>query len=216
LRLTSPARLIFGEHNRGLQKPRRIPAIFFVNSESRSFCLKQYVPFAGTYIHPTLDILFFSTDDEKRFWLHSPSFYHISDHPAGKLKFVAIEIEYDKPDTDFSGHLHWIRGLGCPQELIICPAPSRATTSDLLADHYQRISGTIRITGSDGNRSRLVKWPNSIDGELVQQIKPKLVQALQEEKNSRPDFRIPRIRDELYFAYSDPEFWFGLENLSFT
>lgn len=211
------ARLIFGEHNRGLQKPRHIPGIFTVNSESRGFCLEQYISFAGTYIHPTLDILLFSTDDEKRFWLHSPSFYHLPDHPVAKLQRVAIEVEYEKPDTDFSGHLHWMRGLGCPQELIICPAPSREETLHLLADHYRSISGTIRIIGSDGNRAQLVKWPINIEGEAVQQIKPKLLQALREEKMSKGNFQIPAVGDDLYFAYSDPEFWVvGLGSSSYN
>lgn len=210
------AGLIFGEHNRRLQKARRhIPSIFSVNTESRSYCLEQYIPFAGTYIHPTLDTLLFSSEDENRFWLQLPSFYHITDHPAEKLKAVAIEVEYDKPDTDFSGHLHWIRGLGCPQELIICLVRSRGNNSDLL-EFYRHFYGTTRVTGLDDNRSRLVQWPSRIDQELVQQIRPQLIRALEEEKTSRQDFRIPIVCEKLYFAYSDPDSEYSLENLSFA
>jgi len=195
--------LIFGEHNRKSQTDRRrIPSIFAGNSESRNYCLEQYIPFAGTYIHPTLDTLLFSSDDENRFWLDLPSFSRIDHQPAGKVKVVAIEVEYEHPEnTDFRGHLHWIRGLGCPQELVICLAPSRESSAALF-EHYQRIYGTSQINGLDGNRSRLVKWPGNIDTEKVQQIRPNLVQALQEEKISRPDFKIPIVRQELYFAYS--------------
>jgi hypothetical protein len=188
--------------------------MFTVNNESRNLCLEQYVPFAGTYIHPTLDVLLFSIDDEKKFRLYSPSFHHIQDHPARKLNTIAIEVDYNQQDLDFSGHLYWIRGLGCPQKLIICPAPLYKETSELLAEHYQRISGTSRITGSDGNRSQLVKWPHDIDRGSVQRIKPKLMQALQGEKISKPDFQIPMLDNELHFVYSDPDFYFKLGNLS--
>jgi len=190
----------------GLRKPRKLPAIFAVNTESREFCLEQYVPFAGTYIHPTRDILFFSAEDENRFWLAAPSFYHITDHPLRKLRAVAIEVEYDKPNSDFSGHMHWIRGLGAPKELIICPTPSSRSTLDLLADHYLQMSGAVRIMNSAGNITELVQWPDGVDQESVQKIKPKLMRALQEEKDAQTNFQIPWVGEQLYFAYSDP-FW---------
>jgi hypothetical protein len=198
------ARLIFGEHNGEMQKTRPIPAIFSGNGESRSFCLEQYVPFAKTYIHPTHDILFFSNEDEKKFWLYYPSFYHIPDHPLDRVRSVAIEVEYETL-KDFGGHLHWLRGLGSPQELIICLAPS-FQTSVLLADHYLRTFGTRRVMDSS-NRAQLVRWPGDIDQELVHRVRTRLIQALQEEKNTFPDFRVPVVRGELYFAYFDPEYW---------
>lgn len=186
-------------------KTRAIPPIFSVNAESRASCLEQYVPFARTYIHSTLDILFFSNDDEQKFWLYYPSFYHIPDYPLSKLKSVAIEVEYEST-KDFGGHLHCLRGLGCPQELIICLAPN-PNTSIILADHYQRLFGTRRVIGDSGNRAQLVRWPEELCDDRVKLIRPSLIQALQEEKNSCPDFRVPVVREELYFAYFDPEYW---------
>lgn len=194
--------LIFGKHNTRSQKVRRrIPSIFAVNGESRSYCLEQYVPFAGTYIHPTLDTLLFSSDDEKSFWLELPSFYHITDHPLARLKAIAIEVEYDRAETDFRGLLHWIRGLGCPQELILCLF-SRGSSSGLFM-HYLRTYGTTRITGPGGDMSRLVKWPSNFGGPLVQQVRLKLIRTLQEERNIQADFEIPAVCEQLYFAYSE-------------
>lgn len=200
------ARLIFGEHNSELQKTRPFPAIFLVNGESRSFCLEQYVPFARTYIHTSRDTLFISIEDEQRFWLYYPSFFHMPNHPIGQLGVVAIEIEYEKANKDFDGHIHWLRGLGCPKELIICLAPSTPITSARLVEHYQNTFGTTRVTDSN-NKAQLVRWPKDVDEVLVQRIKPRLIRALQEEKIMNPEFRVPEVRDKLYFAYSDPEFW---------
>jgi len=206
---SSTAKLLFGEHNGGLgmRKRRHLPVIFRVNGESRAYCVEQYVPFANTFIHPTLDILFFSNDDEKRFLMYAPSFHHIPNHPVAKLQTVAIETEYGNRAGDFGGHLTWLSGLGCPTELIICPVSQNRGTMDVLAEQYLILSQSFESIDSEsesesGNKTHLMKWPSSVDSDLVEEIKPKLYKSLQDEMRTVADFKAPKLAEGLFFANS--------------
>jgi len=197
------AKLLFGEHNGGLdmRKRRLLPVIFRVNGESRAYCLEQYVPFANTYIHPKLDILFFSNDDEKRFLMYAPSFHHIPNHPVAKLQTVAIETEYGNRAGDFGGHLTWMSGLGCPTELVICLFSDNRSTMDMLAEQYLINSQSSEsIDSESGNKTHLMQWPSKVDANLIEEIKPKLLKSLQDEMKMAADFKAPKLAEGLFFA----------------
>jgi hypothetical protein len=184
-----------------MRRRRPLPVIFGVNGESRAYCLEQYVPFANTYIHPKLDILFFSNDDEKRFLMYAPSFHHIPNHPVAKLQTVAIETEYGNRAGDFGGHLTWMSGLGCPKELIICPVSNNRRTMDMLAEQYLVQSQSSESSDSEsGNKTHLMQWPSEVDADWVEEIKPTLLRSLQEEMRMSASFKAPKLVEGLFFA----------------
>jgi hypothetical protein len=168
--------------------------------------MQLYIPFANTFIHPKLDILFFPRADANKFLLISPSFYKIQDHPVSKLRTVAVEVEYfgNSWDIDFSDHLYWMRALGCPQELVICPVTTRRDNNpmELLAEQYLIESEDIM---DDGNKTHLMEWPSDVDGHLVREIKPKLRMFLKEESNMTVGFRVPKLAQKLFYANTN--FW---------
>jgi len=172
------ASLLFGEHNRGLdiRKHRSLPVAFWVNGESRVFCLEQYVAFANTFVHPMLDKLFFSREDANRFLLIQPSFHNIPNHPVNQLGTVVVEVAYGNiGDIDFSDHIYWMRGVGCPKELIVCPVATRRDSNPMeqLQWRYLRHAESSGfVDKSSGNKTHLMEWPDEVDGNSVRSLKP--------------------------------------------
>lgn len=62
------------------------------------------------------------------------------------------------------------------------------------------------MPNTDGNRTHLVKWPSKNNDEaewFYEHIKAPLLKDLQEERERNPEFDIPKIGEEIYFAHSD-------------
>jgi hypothetical protein len=95
------------------------PVLFSVCHESRSVCLLEYIPFAYTYLHPSLDSLYISRKAASRLFINAFRQGGIARAPLYPLSMVErIVIEFDGSDL---------------------PSRIRSSTSSLVFNTYCRV-----------------------------------------------------------------------------
>lgn len=169
--------------------------LFAVNVESREFCLEQYVPFANSYVHPKLDLLYIS-------WLNSdlafprPKFYPIQNQPLSKFPTIAITIQHNNRSQERFGSLvSVLHHLGSPQGVTLCLVGPKSSNL---------FSTTQGFSISNGNMVVLLDWANKVDENMSQEVRSHVMRALEAEKIASPEFNIPVLNKRLYYIFSEP------------
>lgn len=107
------------------------PALFAVCHESRIFCLSEYIPFAYSYLHPSLDTLYISRKAATRLFVNS--FRDLGTiraplYPMALIDRMIIELNVgDLPrvlrpsssSVEFNTYVHAIEMFGPPKELLV-------------------------------------------------------------------------------------------------
>jgi hypothetical protein len=169
--------------------------LFAVNVESREFCLEQYIPFANTYVHPKLDLIYIS-------WLNAdlvtprPKFYPIQDQPLRKLHTIAMTIQRGPRSPErFGAFVSCLRCLGSPQEIQLCLVGPKLPSL---------FSTTAGFSISNGNMVVLLDWANKVEENMSQEVRSHVMRALEAEDAAAPGFSIPAISKRLYYVFSGP------------
>ncbi|KAF8859663.1 hypothetical protein BDZ45DRAFT_742236 [Acephala macrosclerotiorum] len=195
---------------------RKRPVLFSVNVESRELCLEQYVLFANTYIHSTLDVLFIS-------WHHvvirrptfRGTFTPIEGQPLERFHNVVVTAAQNRQfDQRFGALIECLKSLGSPREITL------GLNGPKLPQMFSDIRGFSTATG---HQVIVLTWLNDKEDtapeEPVQdQPKPKpkpktlseeVVNAMhlereRIEREGAPDFNFPNIKEGALFIYSGP------------
>lgn len=159
------------------------------------------MPFAGTFIHPTLDLLYIS-------WHWSdpnvpapagiqPKFVLIDGKPFDKLHTVAMTLARNNKygEGRFGAFVSCLRALGTPQELLLCLVGPR-----LPSLHSTKTGLSI----SNGNRVVLLDWPNKVEEHMGDTVCRDVIEALEAQQAITPDFKVPKVDKRLHYMYSGP------------
>lgn len=166
--------------------------------ESREFCLEQYVPFANTFVHPTLDLIYISWAQNQALSAATPSskFYPVYNQPLNKFKTVAMTIgRSTKFDRRFGAFTSCLVNLGVPQELLLCLVGPKKPSL------YSNTSG---FSISTGNHVVLLDWGNKTEESMSDSVRSYVSSALAEQKEKTPGFKVPELSKRLYYIYSGP------------
>ncbi|KAN0102963.1 hypothetical protein V8E51_011276 [Hyaloscypha variabilis] len=174
---------------------RQLPVLFAVNIESREFCLKEYILFANTYLHPKLDLLYIS-------WLNAdlitprPKFYAIQDQPLLKFHSIAMTIQRSSRSQErFGAFVNCLRQLGTPKEIQLCLVGPKLPSL---------FSTTTGFSITNGNMVVLLDWANKVEENMSQEVRSHVMRALEAEQAAAPGFRIPALSTRLYYMFSGP------------
>ena len=169
--------------------------LFAVNVESREFCLEQYVPFANTYVHPKLDLLYIS-------WLNAdltnprPKFLAIQGQPLSKFHTIALTIQRSTRSHErFGAFVSCLRHLGTPKEIQLCLVGPKLPSL---------FSTTTGFSMSNGNLVVLLDWANKVEENMSQEVRSHVMRALEAEEAAAPGFGIPALSTRLYYIFSGP------------
>jgi hypothetical protein len=179
----------------GKENRRQLPVLFAVNVESREFCLEQYVPFANTYVHPKLDLLYIS-------WLNAdltnprPKFLAIQGQPLSKFHTIALTIQRSTRSHErFGAFVSCLRHLGTPKEIQLCLVGPKLPSL---------FSTTTGFSMSNGNLVVLLDWANKVEENMSQEVRSHVMRALEAEEAAAPGFGIPALSTRLYYIFSGP------------
>jgi hypothetical protein len=193
---------------------RTRPVLFSVNVESRELCLEQYVLFANTYIHSTLDILFLS-------WHHAirrptssrATFTPIEGKPLERFHNVVITAAQNRQfEQRFGALIECFKSLGSPREVTL------GLDGPKLPQMFSDIRGFSTATG---HQVIVLTWLNDGEGSIPEEgqedeAKPKsktlpeeVVDAMRVERErvdneGTLDFNFPNIKERVLFVYSGP------------
>lgn len=111
-----------------------IPPLFSVNHESRMLCLNSYIPFAYSYLHPSLDLLYFSWAATAHFRLWQSDLqedYYTPLYPLAMLDRIMV-------DTRIWGFAHvFLKKLdvcGAPKEIWMVERDRELFTDETLLE----------------------------------------------------------------------------------
>jgi hypothetical protein len=168
-----------------------MPELFTVNAESRELCLEQYIPFAHSYIHPKLDLLYISWNINKT----TSRFCPIIGMPLSHFQEVAITLDRNpKWAGRFDMLINCLRDLGTPAELFLCLSGSNR------GDMVEKERGT---SISDGGTFLLLDWPKQVPedftNELTARLRDSVLTALGAEITTESTFNSPKISRTVYY-----------------
>jgi hypothetical protein len=178
---------------------RQLPTLSKVNAEAREFCRREYVLFANTYIHPTLDFLYISW-----YWgqINTASsnsqtkFYPIEGKPFNKFHTIAMTIGRNPTfDTRFGALVDCLNTLGTPEELLLSLVGPKLPS-------VHSISTGFSI--SNGNSVALLDWPNTPESQMAHEVRVHVMAAIEAEQTDSSTFKMPKISQRLYYIYSGP------------
>jgi hypothetical protein len=177
---------------------QHLPNISRVNSESRQFCMSEYVSFGHTYVHPTVDLLYIT-------WYHNlpethsntgHKFHALQGMPFGRLHSVALTIGRNPSfETRFGALAACLVELGAPREVLLSLAGPNLPS-------VHQLSAGISI--STGKSVVLLDWPHSSESNIAQEVRTQVIQSIEAEKVKLPNLNIPNISERLYYFYSEP------------
>lgn len=177
---------------------RRLPELFRVNVESREFCLHEYVSFANTFIHPSLDFLYVSWYWGQINATSSPDtkFFPIEGQPFSKFETIAMTIGRNPTfNTRFGALVDCLLTLGTPRELLLSLVGPKLP-------QVHSISTGFSI--SNGNSVALLDWPHTVESNMAQEVRTHVMTAIEAEQTEETTFKMPKISQRLYYIYSGP------------
>lgn len=188
--------------------------LFSVNVESRELCLEQYVIFANTYIHSTLDILFISWHHAiRRSTSSRATFTPIEGRPLERFHNVVVTAAQNRQfDQRFGALIECFKSLGSPREITL------GLDGPKLPKLFSDIRGFSTATGyqvivltwlsdkevsapEEPGQDQAKPKPKTLSEEVVDAMR---VERERMEKEGAPDFNFPKIKERALFIYSGP------------
>lgn len=151
------------------------PGLFYVNRESRQLCLEIYLPFAYTYLHPTLDTLYATSRAARVLFLipqRARRNVYAPYYPLALLGQIAFEVDaiitggqHGGIKGSFESYLQMMHKYGVPKRLLLVRG-KRCEMLDMKITGYEELSihdsrdrfeDGVRTVQKDENLLRIVK-----------------------------------------------------------
>ncbi|KAE8450094.1 hypothetical protein EG329_006875 [Mollisiaceae sp. DMI_Dod_QoI] len=188
---------------------RKISVLFAVCVESRELCLEQYVRFANTYIHSTLDTLFLSWYQDARRHQMQPArkYITIEGKPLERLQNVVITAAKNTQfEKRFGALIECFQRFGSPKEITLGLDGPKLP---------QFFSDTRGFSISTGHQVIALTWLRDTVEKTSEQVQPDQVKpkSLPEEvedafriekEEGTCDFKFPKVKERMLYIYSGP------------